>query len=87
MIAADGGRGPMAKRLGFTNRKSSIAGAIEIEPKATVTDGHIVHFEFGLLKNGYVWNFPKRDGYSIGSGAIKTNQRKGNDRYIQPMQF
>lgn len=84
LIAADGGRGPMAKWLGFTNRKSSIAGAIEIEPKATVTDGHIVHFEFGLLKNGYVWNFPKRDGYSIGSGAFKTNQRKGND-LVQPM--
>ncbi|MGD1898731.1 MAG: geranylgeranyl reductase family protein [Phormidesmis sp.] len=84
LIAADGGRGPMAKWLGFTNRKSSIAGAIEIEPKRAVDDGHIVHFEFGLLKNGYVWNFPKSDGYSIGSGAFKTNQRKGND-LVKPM--
>lgn len=84
LIAADGGRGPMAKWLGFEPRKSSIAGAIEIEPKGPVDDGHVVHFEFGLLKNGYVWNFPKRDGYSIGSGAFKTNQRKGND-LVQPM--
>ncbi|MEM6599687.1 MAG: geranylgeranyl reductase family protein [Cyanobacteria bacterium P01_C01_bin.69] len=84
LIAADGGRGPMAKWLGFEPRKSSIAGAIEIEPKVPVEDGHVVHFEFGLLKNGYVWNFPKRDGYSIGSGAFKTTQRRGND-LVQPM--
>jgi geranylgeranyl reductase family protein len=91
LIAADGGRGPMAKWLGFGdgkafqgNRKTTIAGAIEIEPKLTVEDGHIVHFEFGLLKNGYVWNFPKADGYSIGSGAFCTNQRKGRD-LVQPM--
>ena len=84
LIAADGGRGPMAKWLGFKERKTTVAGAIEIEPKVAVEDGHIVHFEFGLLKNGYVWNFPKRDGYSIGSGAFCTNQRKGRD-LVQPM--
>ncbi len=84
LIAADGGRGPVAKWLGFAERKTSTAGAIEIEPKMAVEDGHIVHFEFGLLKNGYVWNFPKRDGYSIGSGAFCTNQRKGRD-LVEPM--
>ncbi|MEO1391952.1 MAG: geranylgeranyl reductase family protein [Cyanobacteria bacterium J06634_5] len=84
LIAADGGRGPMAKWLGFGDRKTSIAGAIEIEPKLDVHDGHVVHFEFGLLKNGYVWNFPKADGYSIGSGAFNSNQRKGRD-LVEPM--
>lgn len=84
LIAADGARGPMAKWLGFAKRKTSVAGAIEIEPRVTVENGHVVHFEFGLLKNGYVWNFPKSDGYSIGSGAFCTNQRKGGD-LVQPM--
>ncbi|MEL6353136.1 MAG: geranylgeranyl reductase family protein [Cyanobacteria bacterium J06627_28] len=84
LIAADGGRGPMAKWLGFGDRTTSIAGAIEIEPKVPVENAHVVHFEFGLLKNGYVWNFPKRDGYSIGSGAFNTNQRKGRD-LVEPM--
>ncbi len=84
LIAADGGRGPMAKWLGFAERKASIAGAIEIEPKVAVENGHVVHFEFGLLRNGYVWNFPKADGYSIGSGAFCTNQRTGQD-LVQPM--
>ncbi|MEO1385986.1 MAG: geranylgeranyl reductase family protein [Cyanobacteria bacterium J06634_6] len=84
LIAADGGRGPMAKWLGFANRKVSVAGAIEIEPRVPVEDGHVVHFEFGLLKNGYAWNFPKQDGYSIGALMFKTRQRKGND-LVQPM--
>lgn len=84
LIAADGGRGPMAKWLGFGERKTTIAGAIEIEPKVAVENAHVVHFEFGLLKNGYVWNFPKADGYSIGSGAFCSNQRKGRD-LVQPM--
>ena len=84
LIAADGARGPLAKWLGFAKRKTSVAGAIEIEPKVTVENSHVVHFEFGLLKNGYVWNFPKSDGYSIGSGAFCTNQRKGGD-LVQPM--
>ena len=85
LIAADGGRGPMAKWLGFGDRTTSIAGAIEIEPKVPVENAHVVHFEFGLLKNGYVWNFPKCDGYSIGSGAFNTNQRKGRD-LVEPME-
>lgn len=84
IIAADGGRGPMAKWLGFEPRKSTVAGAIEIEPKVSVDDGNVMHFEFGLLKNGYVWNFPKRDGYSIGSGVFRKGQRSGND-LVQPM--
>ncbi|EDX85148.1 hypothetical protein S7335_2847 [Synechococcus sp. PCC 7335] len=84
LIAADGGRGPMAKWLGFGDRKASIAGAIEIEPKGEVENSHVVHFEFGLLKNGYVWNFPKRDGYSIGSGVFRTDRRKGKD-LVAPM--
>ena len=89
LIAADGGRGPMAKWLGFGDRKVKVAGAIEIEPRVPVENSHIVHFEFGLLKNGYVWNFPKKDGYSIGSGVFlsqkrNSQKRKGGD-LIEPM--
>ncbi len=84
LVAADGGRGPMAKWLGFEPRKANITGAIEIEPRGPVDDGHVMRFEFGLLKNGYAWNFPKSDGYSIGSGIFRPGQRRGND-LVQPM--
>lgn len=70
LIAADGAKGPMAKWLGFKERKRRLAGALEAETPAT--ENNIpVHFEFGMVKNGYIWNFPKADGYSIGVGAFR----------------
>lgn len=82
LIAADGARGPLAKWLGFGQRRYTQGGALEIEPRLPVTDGHIAHFEFGLLENGYVWNFPKADGYSIGSGIFHLSRRHARD--LQP---
>ncbi|MBD2260908.1 geranylgeranyl reductase family protein [Pseudanabaena sp. FACHB-2040] len=82
LIAADGARGPLAKWLGFGQRQYTPGGALEIEPRLPVENGHIAHFEFGLIKNGYVWNFPKADGYSIGSGIFRPGKRKSQD--LQP---
>jgi flavin-dependent dehydrogenase len=70
LIAADGAKGPMAKWLGFKDRKRRLAGALEAEIPATVEKKTTIHFEFGLIKNGYIWNFPKDDGYSIGVGTF-----------------
>jgi geranylgeranyl reductase family protein len=71
IIAADGAKGPMAKWLGFNQRKRRMAGAIEVETPAPVGDAPVVHFDFGLVKHGYIWNFPKAGGYSIGIGAFR----------------
>ncbi|MCG6133172.1 MAG: geranylgeranyl reductase family protein [Nostoc sp. LLA-1] len=70
LIAADGAKGPMAKWLGFQDRKRRLAGALEAEIPTVVTDKSTLHLEFGLVKNGYIWNFPKADGYSIGVGTF-----------------
>lgn len=79
LIAADGAKGPMAKWLGLKQRKALMVGGIETEPRLPIRNGHIFHFEFGLLKRGYVWNFPKADGYSLGSGVFLPGKRKSND--------
>lgn len=71
LIAADGAKGPMAKWLGFKERKRRLAGALEAEAPTQVENSHIAHFEFGMVKNGYIWNFPKADGYSIGIGTFR----------------
>lgn len=71
LIAADGGRGPLAQWLGFKQRQRRLAGALECEVPAQVQDTNTIHFEFGLVKNGYLWNFPKADGYSIGVGTFR----------------
>jgi len=70
LIAADGAKGPMAKWLGFKERKRRLAGALEAEVPAAVENKSTIHFEFGMVKNGYIWNFPKADGYSIGVGTF-----------------
>jgi geranylgeranyl reductase family protein len=70
LIAADGAKGPMAKWLGFKERKRRLAGALEVETPAPTNSNPVIHFEFGMVKNGYIWNFPKADGYSIGVGTF-----------------
>ncbi len=71
LIAADGAKGPMAKLLGFKDRVRRLGGALEAEASANVEHTNIAHFEFGMVKNGYIWNFPKADGYSIGIGTFR----------------
>ncbi|MBW4616753.1 MAG: geranylgeranyl reductase family protein [Desmonostoc vinosum HA7617-LM4] len=70
LIAADGAKGPMAKWLGFKERKRRLAGTLETQIPANINNQSIIQFEFGLVKNGYMWNFPKADGYSISVGTF-----------------
>lgn len=76
LIAADGAKGPMAKWLGFKERKRRLAGALEAEAIVQGQQDPIVHFEFGMVKNGYIWNFPKADGYSIGVGTFRGGENQ-----------
>ena len=69
LIAADGAKGPMANWLGFRSHKVREAAALEIETPEPVENGAF-SFEFGLVKNGCVWSFPKQKGYSIGISSF-----------------
>ncbi|MBI3792836.1 MAG: geranylgeranyl reductase family protein [Gemmatimonadetes bacterium] len=69
LIGADGAKGQIAKWLGLAKRRVVIGGAIEIEINAPVPEPNVAHFEFGMVANGYLWNFPKKDCHSIGIGA------------------
>lgn len=71
LIAADGGRGPLAGWLGFKRRKRVLAGALETEVLLENQRDRRIYFEFGMVKSGYLWNFPKADGYSLGIGAFR----------------
>lgn len=70
LVAADGAKGSMANWLGFKQRKRRLAGALEAEAPAQ-DKTPAIHFEFGMVKNGYIWNFPKAEGYSIGVGTFR----------------
>ena len=71
IIAADGAKGSMAKWLGFKARKRRMGGALEFEAPAPMSNEFITHFDLGQVKNGYIWNFPKADSYSIGIGTFR----------------
>jgi geranylgeranyl reductase family protein len=73
LIAADGAKGTLPKLLGFKERKRHLAAAIEAEAYGPIQN-EMAHFEFGMVKNGYIWNFPKADGYSIGIGVFRGGQ-------------
>ncbi|MCS7226372.1 MAG: geranylgeranyl reductase family protein [Gloeomargarita sp. SKYB31] len=70
LIAADGAKGKLASWLGFRERKRRLAGALEVEVPLQANPHPRICFEFGLVKNGYAWNFPKRDGLSLGVGTF-----------------
>jgi geranylgeranyl reductase family protein len=70
LIAADGAKGNMSKWLGFKDFKRRSAGLIEINT-STAAVSKVIRFEFGLVKNGYIWDFPKADGYSIGISTLR----------------
>ncbi len=82
LIAADGSKGSMAKWLGFKRQKKVVAGALELEiPIENQTDLN-TYFEFGLVQNGYGWNFPKADGFSVGAGAFWKQRKAQNFKKI-----
>ncbi len=66
LIAADGATGPMSKWLDFKQPKRRLASVLEAKT-VSGQDTSKIQFEFGTIKNGYIWNFPKADGFSIGA--------------------
>ncbi|MGF1480964.1 MAG: NAD(P)/FAD-dependent oxidoreductase [Cyanophyceae cyanobacterium] len=76
LIAADGVNGPLAEWLGLEGGQRSPGATLEIEAAVPPEQQHTAFFEFGAFKNGYIWNFPKSDGYSISAGFFRGNKGK-----------
>ncbi|MEM8614760.1 MAG: FAD-dependent oxidoreductase, partial [Cyanobacteria bacterium P01_H01_bin.105] len=65
LVAADGADGPMAQWLGFKSEKVRQSYVMEIDLPEPVTEPTMA-FEFGLVKQGCLWNFPKHQRHSLG---------------------
>lgn len=76
LIGADGAKGMMAKWLGFKERQRRLAAALEAEAPQDDPETSMAHFDFGTVGNGYIWNFPKADGYSIGAGTFRGGEKQ-----------
>ncbi len=81
LIAADGATGPMAKWLGLKQSKLRKSLVMDVAHQ----DGQIPTFEFGMVKNGSIWGFPKADSYSLSiatfRGGEPKNLSKDMDQY------
>lgn len=68
LVAADGAKGPMAGWLGFKPRESRLGAVMEL-PKST--EEARAQFDFGIIKNGFIWSLPKAHSYSIGTATFR----------------
>ena len=69
LIAADGVSGPTSSWLGLKPPEPLLGATLEVKATMSQVALQTASFDFGAFKNGYIWNFPKSDGYSI-SGAF-----------------
>jgi geranylgeranyl reductase family protein len=86
LIGADGANSIVARELGL--RRGKVMGAaIEAEVSlAPIADwAQTATFEFGALRYGYLWVFPKREHLSVGIGSFRKGKEKLRDILRQEM--
>lgn len=74
VVAADGALGTTARALGFPRLQHLPAAALEGEALCPMADTRTAHLDFGSLPKGYLWAFPKADGWSVGAGIFRGRQ-------------
>lgn len=82
LIAADGAKGPMAQWLKIKQGKEKLAGILQISGLST-EETPPLHFDFGSLKNGFIWNFPQSDGYGISATTFQGGDAKNLQETLQ----
>ncbi len=76
VIGADGANGITA-RFANLRQKRAIAIAQEVEYPHRWGGGHcdlrpdVIHLEYGAVKHGYAWIFPKSDHLNVGAGLFR----------------
>ncbi len=79
VIGADGANGVVVKATQL-RPKRTIAIGLEVELPHQWGTGHeslrpdIAHLEYGAIKQGYGWIFPKADHLNIGAGVFRTDR-------------
>ncbi len=80
VIGADGANGVTVKSTRLRQNRA-IALAMELEHPHRWGDGlgdlrpDVAHLEYGAVKRGYAWIFPKADHLNIGAGVFRPNRQ------------
>ncbi len=70
VVIADGARSAFGQPLGLGSPQPRFASAVSVEVDAEVLEPNTAHFEFGLVRHGFSWIFPRQGGLSIGVGSF-----------------
>jgi geranylgeranyl reductase family protein len=89
VVGADGANGVAAKAAGLRKHRA-LAIAMEVEHPHHWGDGHpdlrpdIIHLEYGAMRQGYAWVFPKAGHLNVGAGIFRP-RREGEhgDRSVR----
>ena len=87
LIAADGAKGPMADWLGFSPAQKVMAANLEIKAEVSERRQSLAYFDFGSLKNGFMWVFPKTDSYSFSAAFVRDPKGKPQELKKQLTNF
>ncbi len=79
LIAADGANSIVAKLLSFTETQKIAAASLQISGGVSDRRKMTAFFDFGSLKNGFMWCFPKADGYSLSAAYVRNPQGKPDE--------
>jgi geranylgeranyl reductase family protein len=82
LIGADGANSITARELGLRRGKvmgAAIEAEVPLAPTALADWAEMALFEFGALRYGYLWIFPKREHLSVGIGAFRKSKAKLRD--------
>lgn len=79
LIAADGANSTVAKLLSFTDTQKIAAASLQLSGSVSDRRKMTAFFDFGSLKNGFMWCFPKADGYSISAAYVRNPQGKPDE--------
>lgn len=82
LVGADGAKGPMAGWLGFPALELRQASVLEVDTAEPLDESCAINFEFGLVKQGCLWSFPKQQGYAIGAAAFRGKAAKGYQKQL-----
>ena len=79
LMAADGANSTVAKLLGMGNSPTIAAASLQVPGVVSDRRKVTAFFDFGSLKNGFMWCFPKADGYSLSAAYVRNPKGKPDE--------
>ena len=79
LIAADGVNSTVAKLIGMENGSTIAAASLHVPGEVSDRRSKTAFFDFGSLKNGFMWCFPKADGYSFSAAYVRNPKGKPDE--------